>query len=259
MSPRALRTRSKKNFSNEATSIVPPDLEDDHEQRAQRVVRLGHRAHRGRRGVVEHRERRARPVRAPNVQPEHLGRQARAAHAEQHRVREALARDLGGEGLESRELALIHAGEVEPAEPVRGHLAVRRVVAPQRVVGRDSRSEKCAACSASSRAAMRPSGSRAGPRTSNGRAGSASAARLVSSAASRVVERLRERGDALALELVDEALERHAQLAAGARTARSAPATSFEMRSSSAPWSLNAVRVAGGMVFTVSAPISSST
>ena len=91
-------------------------------------------------GTVESRMRnRGKPGLWPNVVGQHLGAEARAAHAEQERILKSLAPDLLGKGLIA--LDLIGVDAVEPAEP-----AILVGAGPQRFVALPKTADIAVAC-----------------------------------------------------------------------------------------------------------------
>ena len=108
-------------------------LRSGDEQRAIDGTDLGDPCHRGRVGGVEHvqLESAGRRTRRLVGAGDHLGEQARAAHAGQDHVGELLGDELGGQALQAGGLGPHLGHDMEPAQPV-GDLG--RVVLPQGVV-----------------------------------------------------------------------------------------------------------------------------
>ena len=160
--------------------------------------------------------------------------------------------DLGHAGPHLR-------GDFEPAEAVADGAfasciaAPERRVAPPDAVGRALGHQRCYALVNARLHTRRARTSR----SAGLRAGACSA--FSAAIVIDLLERLRERLDALALQFVRHVIDRDAggcEVAASRRALRRGPRRSC---GESTPWSRNASMVAGGIVFTVSGPISSWT
>ena len=192
----------------------------------------------------------------PNVLPQHLGPEARPPHAQQQDVGEAGVPGGVGDPVEALDVRQLPVGDAQPAEPLRPR-PCRSTTMASRCHSR--RTLPCACHSASECAHRGGDGLRAG----------CSVRRLIRLAAPPAplpVHRLQQ-----LLEGLGE--QPHARRPAAGRSPPSSrcPASATDAivsRASSTssvrlargrPWSRKASNVAGGIVLTVSGPISSST
>ena len=120
-------------------------------------------AHRGRIGRVEHVQ--PRPARRDaEDRAQHLRREARSAHAEQHDVGEAVALDAGGERLQPVDRVGHQQRRAQPAETI-GDLLLRRRIGGSRPTGSRCHSAGRRAL-ARPRSSWRPLSARPGDRCS---------------------------------------------------------------------------------------------
>ena len=126
-------------------------LARDDEQGLRQVAALLGLAHGAGIGAVEHVER-GIARRGAERAPQHLGRQARAAHAAEHHPAE-LRPHLVGEGGEGLRLLRHRLADGEPAQPVPDLRRVGVVLPDRRVAGPDALGQLGASSMASSRTA----------------------------------------------------------------------------------------------------------